>query len=68
MDRDLRGVQNSKQSLQQDCLNFETGEIRNQFGRNVADYVTYTNFHFGQTFYYPDIHALGRTRIKVLVY
>lgn len=48
--------------------NFETGEIRNQFGRNVADYVTYTNSHFGQTFDHPDVRARGCTRIEVLVY
>ena len=48
--------------------NFEAGEIREQFGGHLADYVDCPNEHLQKTFASPDVQARGCTRIEVSLY
>ena len=48
--------------------NFEAGEIREQFGGHLADYVDCPNEHLRQTFLHPNVQARGCTRIEVSLY
>ena len=48
--------------------NFEAGEIREQFGGHLADYVDCPNEHLRKTFASADVQARGCTRIEVSLY
>lgn len=48
--------------------NFEAGEIRQQVGGHLADYVDCPNLHLRQTFQHPDVQTRGCTRIEVSLY
>ncbi|MEW8580964.1 MAG: hypothetical protein AB2570_04580, partial [Candidatus Thiodiazotropha endolucinida] len=48
--------------------NFEAGEVREQMGGHLADYVDCPNEHLRRTFLHPDVQERGCTRIEVSLY
>ena len=48
--------------------NFEAGEVCEQFGGHLAEYVDCTNQRLRKTFLHPDVQARGCTRIEISLY
>ena len=48
--------------------NFEAGEVREQFGGHLADYVDCPNERLRKTFLHPDVQSRGCTRIEISLY
>ena len=48
--------------------NFEAGEVREQFGGHLADYVDCPNERLRKTFLHPEVQSRGCTRIEISLY